>query len=139
MPIRVSASTDLGLVLVVFDGVVTADELERDLVPLIDQPGIALLRSMLLDMTTAARGDAPSELIRRYARHVGERIDEQIEFGSKVALVATNPEFFGLSRMYQTLRSDSPVAVEIFHSRGEAEAWLELPDDYAAQLTDIVR
>jgi len=55
-----------------------------------------------------------------------------------MALVATRDEFFGLSRMYATLREDSPVEVKVMRSLREAEQWLGLPDDYEAKLTDVV-
>jgi hypothetical protein len=137
MPIRVRASKDLGLVLFDFEGVVTLAEFERLAVPLVDQPGYALMPSMLVDMSLAKKVDGPSEIIRRQARLVGEKVDGEIAPGAKLALVATNPEFFGLSRMYQTLRSDSPVEVSIFRTREEAETWLGLPAGYEEQLSEI--
>jgi hypothetical protein len=43
---------------------------------------------------------------------------------------------FGLSRMYQAFRSDSPAEIGVFRELHEARAWLGLPpdvDDDAAQ------
>lgn len=137
MPVRVSASQELSFILLVLEGVVTADEIERYVAPLLEQPEYALMQRALADMSAAARGDAPSEILRRYARRAAQKIDGNVERGSKMALVAENPEFFGLSRMYQSLRGGSPVEFEIFRSRGEAEAWLELPDGYEEQLTQL--
>jgi hypothetical protein len=138
MPIRVSASTELGFVLVVFEGVVTLEEFEQYVAPLTEQPSYALMKLTLIDMSAAAKGDTPSETVRLQARRAAENVDARIDAGSKMALVATNPEFFGLSRMYQTLRSDSPVEIEIFRSKPEAEAWLELPEDYTSQLVEVL-
>ena len=49
---------------------------------------------------------------------------------SKFALVAPQDLFFGLGRMYESLRESAPNAsrqVAAFRTRAEAEAWLDAP------------
>jgi len=138
MPIHVRASSELGLAVLVFEGVVTVEEWDRHVAPLVETPEYSLMPLTLVDMTAALRGDGPSDIVRRHSRRAAANIDAKIGSGSKMALVATRDEFFGLSRMYATLREDSPVEVKVMRSLREAEQWLGLPDDYEAKLTDVV-
>lgn len=134
MPITVSGNVDLGITLLVFEGVVTTEEFERLVIPLLDQPQYTLMQSMLLDTTAASKIETPSSTFERLARDVSERVDRKIGSGARMAIVALQPEFFGLARMYQALRDASPVEVEVFRSHAEAEAWLDLPEGYAERL-----
>ena len=136
MPIHVRVASEIGLVVIAFEGVVTADEFGAA-GALVEKPEYALLPLGLADTTAATRIDMPSELIRAQARRATQNVDRQIGPGAKMALVASNPEFFGLSRMYELLRGDSPVAMNVFRTLSEAEEWLELPDDYAGRLRSI--
>lgn len=46
---------------------------------------------------------------------------------SRLAVVAPQDVYFGLARMYEVLRSETPgsrKAVSVFRSRADAEAWL---------------
>ena len=136
MPIRVRVNSELGLVVVIFEGVVTANEIELELTPLVDDPRYSLMPLALFDTTAALRAEAPSELIRDGARRAEKAVDDQIEPGAKTALVAISDEFFGLLRMYQILRDGSPGEFEVFRSVSDAELWLGLPDDYLETLSD---
>lgn len=136
MPIRVRASSELGLVTVDFEGVVTTDEFEQ-LLPLLDDPVYNQMSMTIVDTTAAVRSDAPSSVIYDAASRAAENVDRHIGAGARLALVAENPEFFGLGRMYQILRDPSPVEVSIFGTADEAERWLGLPADYRARLRDV--
>jgi hypothetical protein len=138
MPIRILTSNELGLVVVIFEGIVTAEEFDRDVAPLVQTSEFGLMPLALVDTTAAIRVDIPSELVRNYARRAEDYIDDKIEPGAKMALVATSSEFYGLGRMYQSSRGDSPVEIEVLRSREEAEAWLGLSDDYTDELSQIV-
>ncbi|MBW1883985.1 MAG: hypothetical protein JRG89_16360 [Deltaproteobacteria bacterium] len=137
MPIRVRTSTELGLVHIVFEGEVTEEEFDRHVTPLVELPEFRLMPLTLVDMTTAVQSDGTSEIVRRHANRAAANIDSEIGSGSKLALVATRDLFFGFSRMYEILRDESPVEVGVFRSLPEAVQWLDLPDDYAAQLADV--
>lgn len=137
MPIRIRASDELSLIVAIFEGVVTGEEFEATVAPLIAQPKYATMRLTLADMTGAVRGDASAEIVRRQARHSSFHVDNNIEGTARLAIAAPSDEFFGLGRMYEMLRGGSPVDVAVFRTLPEAESWLELPDDYEARLTDV--
>jgi hypothetical protein len=48
---------------------------------------------------------------------------------ARIAFVAPADVVFGLSRMYQAFRSDSPAEIGVFRELHEARAWLGLPPD----------
>jgi hypothetical protein len=52
--------------------------------------------------------------------------DERVK-GSKIALVAAKDVLYGLSLMYHTLRSESPIEFSVFREMSEAREWLGLP------------
>ena len=139
MPIRVLVSTELGLAVLIFEGIVTTEEFERDVGPLVEAPEYALMPLTLVDTTAALRVDGSSETVRSHARRAEYHIDSEIEPGAKLALVATSSEFFGLGRMYQLSRGDSPVEIGVFRSLSEAEQWLELTDRYEDHLSVVVQ
>ncbi len=138
MPIRVHVSHEFRLLVITFTGVVTAEDVERDLIPLIDVPEYSLMPMILFDMTAALRSEGPSDVVRWGARRAAKRVDAHVETGAKMALVATSDEFYGFGRMYQLLRNESPKEFSVFRDRAEAEQWLGLPDDYQEGLESVV-
>jgi len=64
MPIHVRASSELGLAVLVFEGVVTVEEWDRHVAPLVETPEYSLMPLTLVDMTAALRGDGPSDIVR---------------------------------------------------------------------------
>jgi hypothetical protein len=138
MAIRVRVDTKLGLVVVVCTGVVTVDEFNRHVAPLVAAPEYKLMPLTLVDTTDALRGDGPSTLLVEHARRAAENIDDELEGGARVAIVATLDEFFGLARMYEMLRDGSPVECQVFRSLPEAEQWLGLSKDYESGLSDVI-
>ena len=136
MPIRIRMSEQLGLVVVTLEGVVTEDEVRRQLTPLIEVPEVSLLPHLLLDATRAEGASGLTEVVHEGALKAIERIDSRIDPGAKAAIAATRDEFFAYGRMYEQLRGDSPVAFHVFRSLREAEEWLELPEGYEERLRD---
>jgi len=43
--------------------------------------------------------------------------------------VASNDVAYGLSRMYQAFRSESPLELRVFREMDEAREWLGLPPE----------
>jgi hypothetical protein len=126
VPVRTRIDRERGLIEIVFDGVVTAAEIEELLSAQVDAPeGGALLPLGLFDTTAMSRADFPTDLLWRMTKRLSESVDPRLSAG-KVAVVATRPEAFGLSRIYQSLRDQSPVEVRVFRERAEAERWLGL-------------
>ena len=57
------------------------------------------------------------------------------EYPSKFAIVAPQDLYFGLGRMYESLRESAPHSsrrIAAFRSRAEAERWLDAPVDEPA-------
>ena len=46
---------------------------------------------------------------------------------SRLAIVASSDEIYGISRMYGVLMDDSPAIVRTFRGMDEAREWLSLP------------
>jgi hypothetical protein len=138
MTISVRVDTSVGLVVVACTGVVTADEFARHVAPLVEAPEYRLMPLTLVDTSDALRGDGPSTILIEHARRAAEYIDDVLEGGARVAIVATLDEFFGLARMYEMLRDGSPVECQVFRSLPEAEQWLGLSEDYESGLSDVI-
>ncbi len=137
MAIQIRVSTELGLITFVLEGTVSEVEFDRVVTPLLGTAEYTLMPLTLLDMTAVVAIDASSEFIRDLARRTRSAVDDKIEGGSRMALVANTALSFGLSRMYETLRDTSPVEVEVFRSVSDAVGWLGLPSDYQMQLKDL--
>jgi len=137
VPIRVRVSDALSFMLIEFDGTVTDEEFRREVLPLVAEPVYNTMRRTLVDATAATDSDARGTLIRNTAWTVASHVDAKIEAGARIAMAAPGDEFFGLGRMYQALRSDSPVEVGVFRELAAAEAWLDLPAGYRDDLTGI--
>ena len=137
MPLQIRASTELGFILIEFDGVVDLEEFSRRAAPLAQRPELTLMPLAMADTSAAEEASGPSEIIRALAAQAVATVDEEVASGSKLALVAQSDELFGLGRMYQTLRDPSPVEVRVFRERSEAEVWLGLPSDYEGRLKDV--
>ena len=129
---------ELGIVVLVLEGVVRAEEFDGHVAPLVEAPEYGLMPLTLVDMTAALRGDFPAEIVRQHARRAAAKIDGKIASGAKMALVAPRDEFFGPSRMYSTLRDESPVECRVFRTLQETEEWFDLPPGYGAQLEGVV-
>lgn len=134
MPVRVWVDRAKGLIVLRLEGIVSADEIAREAAPLIEAPELSLLPLGLFDLTALTRFDGASEFIRHYAQRASRFIDGRITGPARTAIAASQDGIFGLARMYELHRGDSPVEFEVFRSLPEAERWLGLPGDYAERL-----
>ncbi len=138
MGIQVLSSTQLGLAVVVLEGFVEGDEFAQSLMPLIGDPGLGLLPKALVDATRAEGTSVESALVHNAAHKARADVDPHLsDSDSRLAIVATRDEFFGLGRMYEMLRDESSMEVRVFRQLDEAERWLELPKGYGDQLEKI--
>ena len=78
----------------------------------------------LVDLRGAEEGNVNSHTLQQIADLFtrGDKSPEQ----SRVAIVAERDIAYGLSRMYQAFRSDSPLDLRVFREMNEARAWLGL-------------
>ena len=75
-----------------------------------------------------SRNELSVGAIRSAAEQWG-KFDPYLE-GAKLALVVARKVDFGLARMYEALRGDSPLRVRVFRNVAPAETWLDLPERY---------
>ncbi len=57
--------------------------------------------------------------------------------GARRAMVVTSDVVFGMARMYQILRDESPDELEIFRKMDGALQWLEIADEKAELLSTL--
>ena len=126
MPIRVNVDETRKLVEVVFEGELT----ESDIADLMDRhlrdPRSAFPLG-LFDLCGVTAMSLSSDSVRDAAGRVAEHVNSRLE-GGKLAIVAPRDLLFGMARMYEILRSESPVEVRVFRQRDEAESWLGLTE-----------
>jgi hypothetical protein len=123
--IRLRVDEAHGLVEVIFEGNISEQEL-ADAIEKYMTEEYATLPLGLIDLTGVVSNEVPSGLVRTAAVRASQTVDDSLARG-RLAIVASQNEMFGLARMYQILRDDSPVEVHVFRERGDAARWLGLP------------
>lgn len=124
MPVQVRVDETRGLVELVFAGELTDAEFKETANRYLLEP-FAALPLGLFDLSDVTVMDVSAESVRDVARRVALHVDPRLEEG-KLAIVAPRDLLFGMARMYEMLRNDSPVEVRVFREREEAESWLGL-------------
>jgi hypothetical protein len=119
---------DHNLLVVVFDGSVTDEDLLKYARHALENPDVPSGHDELIDLRAVQDGGQISSHALRRVADMFTRTDETPE-RTRVALVASSDVSYGLSRMYQAFRSDSPLDLRVFREMGEARAWLGLPAD----------
>jgi hypothetical protein len=127
MPIQATVDVRRGLVEIVVAGDVTDAELSGAADRFFSETWSALPLG-LLDLREVAVTDVSSRLIHEAAGRAESRVDPRLESG-KFAIIAARDLLFGMARMYEILRSDSPVEVRVFRDRPEALRWLGIEED----------
>jgi len=122
MPIRVSVDETRGLVEMAVAGELTKSELVKTMDRYFREP-YSTLPLGLFDLSDVTFMDISGDSVRDAARRAAQHVDSRLE-GGKLAIVAPRDVLFGMARMYEILRADSPVEVQVFRGRDEAESWL---------------
>ena len=81
----------------------------------------------LHDYRSVTRIEASGQEITDFANSFRRYDDGGRTEGSNIAFVADMDEVFGLSRMTQMLREDSPPEFQVFRDMAAARKWLGLP------------
>ncbi len=127
MPIDYSIDHDHRLVSVRAWGVLTDAELTAHAERFTSDPQATLGYDQLADFREVEDFDAVSaEAVRAGARSLNAF--EQDAHGVRLAILATEAAAFGLSRLYELERGDSPVEIRVFRDEEEARSWLQRPD-----------
>lgn len=127
MSIEAKVDERRGLVEIVIAGEVNESELSAAFDRYFSESWSALPLG-LLDLRDLVATDMSAPLIREVARRVGNDVDPRLDSG-KFAIIAARDYLFGMARMYEILRSDSPVEVRVFRDRPEALQWLGIADN----------
>ena len=128
MPVAHRFDAEAGLLIVVMDGIVGDEDLLKYAQHITENPAIPTGHDELIDLRGAEGiADVSGPVLRRIADMFtqSDRTPEQ----SRVALVASSDAAYGLSRMYQTFRSESPLDLRVFREMSEARTWLGLPPE----------
>ena len=129
MSIEAKIDERRGLAEVVLSGEVTESELSTTFDRYFSESWSALPLG-LLDLRDLVATDVSAASIHKAASRAQNDVDPRLESG-KFAIVAPRDFLFGMARMYEILRSDSPVEVRVFRDRAEALQWLGIAESEA--------
>lgn len=128
MPIEHRVDAEANLLVVVASGPVADEDLLKYARRIAEDVSISAGHDELIDLRgVEAGGEVTSPTLRRVAS-MFSAIDRTPE-RSRVALVANSDVAYGLSRMYQAFRSESPLDLRVFREMPEAREWLGLPPE----------
>jgi hypothetical protein len=115
MSIRVNVDETRKLVEVVFEGELTGSDI-ADLMDRYLRDPYSALPLGLFDLSDVTALGISSDSVRHAARRVAEHVNSRLKEG-KLAIVAPRDVLFGMARMYEILRNESPVEVRVFRRR----------------------
>jgi hypothetical protein len=128
MPVRDRYDPEHEVLLLEIDGKVRDEDLVAYAQRAAGNPAIPPGHDELVDLRGVESEDGvQSHTLRRIASLFSDA-DRGPE-RSRVALVASADVAYGLSRMYQAFRADSPLDLRVFREMSEARAWLGLPPE----------
>jgi hypothetical protein len=126
MPIDYRVDRALHTVFATVTGALTDDELLDFAQKTANDPEFRSGLHELVDVRAAQVQQLTSRGLRR-AAEIFSAFDSSRPSPARIAFVAEADVVFGMSRMYQAFRSDSPAEIGVFRDMGEARAWLGLP------------
>lgn len=118
MGYRIEIESDRGLVVTVYEGVVTSGDLALVLESYARHPDFRPEYAALVDLTRVERADFDVARVLQ----VGEA--SPYAAGSRLAVVAPGDVSYGLARAFQMTVEERGREARVFRSRTEAEAWL---------------
>jgi hypothetical protein len=127
MPIVHRVDRALGVVFATATGVLTDDDLFEFAQKTANDPEFRSGLHELIDLRAADATLVTTRGLRRVAEIFGAFDGGPSH--ARIAFVAPADVVFGLSRMYQAFRADSPAEIGVFRELPEARAWLGLPAD----------
>jgi hypothetical protein len=123
MPLDYRIDVPLRTVIARAHGVLTDVDMLEFVAALHAHPGVKPDFDQLLDTREVTKLELSGACLREIAA------DTVFGEGSLRAFVTGSEVGFGMARMYQMLRDESPDEIRIFQSIDEARAWLGLPAD----------
>lgn len=127
MSVRDHFDAEHNLLTVVLEGAIEDEDLLKYARRVTEGADIPSGHDELIDLRTAEEARVSSPTLRRVADLFSgsDRTPER----TRVAIVAETDVAYGLSRMYQAFRSESPLDLRVFREMADARAWLELPEE----------
>lgn len=137
MGIRYHIDAERGLVVACGSGRIADDDLLDYARRLLADPERTRAKHELVDLRSASvESDVTTAGVRQIAEFWSDR--KHMMAGGRLAIIAGSDVGYGLSRMYQILRSDGPDSIQVFRELDEALRWLGVDerDGRALQLPD---
>ena len=123
MPISYHIEKDAGRVVLEFRGTITDRELFATYEALYADPSHRVGLDELTDCREVERVDVTTGALVALAASTARLLDGKQQTW-RVAIVAPSDVVFGMARMYEAFRAESPEQVQVFRDRAAAEAWL---------------
>ena len=118
MPASYSVDRERGLILVVAVGRLTGEEILSEQRRMTEDPAIG----PGLDMIWDARAVGELEADREHLMQLSE--SRILSSGTRRAIVVAKDETFGVARIFELMRGDSPETTQVFRSMDDALVWL---------------
>ncbi|MGH0038492.1 MAG: hypothetical protein ACQGVK_25945 [Myxococcota bacterium] len=133
MGIRYRIDSELALVVTTASGLLEDADLLDYGRRLLADPDRSKAKHELVDLRRVDDASSvSSEGIRALAEFWTDRSDQMA--GGRLAIVARSNVGYGMSRMYQILRSDGPDSIQVFRDLERALTWLEVDETLAHRL-----
>ncbi len=123
MAIRLTVDKDNSVFFTAIIGSATIEEMRDYIESLYSHPEIKPDYSHLVDLRETDEVDITSGDVKQLTEL------KFLSAESKLAIVAPLDFYYGMARMYEIFRQDSPVDIQVFRSFTEATEWLGYGDE----------
>ena len=122
MPLRIRVDVDAGFLRAEGSGLLSLRDLQEALAAIVEHPDFAPGMPQLCDLSDVENVDVTYGDLKAVVEWAMGRAER---FGrSKVAVVASEPVVFGVTRMYSVLAQELPTEIRVFRTREDAMRWL---------------
>lgn len=117
-----------GVVTIAVEGRGAGRDLLKRITPALEESAATGDRRLLLDLRAAQVTELPPADMHSFEIDVVRR-EAMRGAGARAAVLASSDLLFGVARMFQSIRAESPVAYGVFRDPAEAAAWLAAPPE----------
>jgi hypothetical protein len=128
MSFAVRVAREDGVVIIAVEGRGAGRDLLRRITPALEESAATGDRRLLLDLREAHVSELPAADMHGFEIGVARR-EGMRGAGARAAVLVKSDLLFGVARMFQTIRAESPVAYGVFRDPEEAAAWLAAPSE----------
>ena len=123
MSFDVRVAREDGVVTIAVEGRGAGRDLLRRITPALEESAATGDRRVLLDLRGAQVSELPPSDMHGFEIDAARR-EAMRGAGARAAVLVSSDLLFGIARMFQTIRAESPVAYGVFRDPAEAAAWL---------------